>query len=412
MNVAGIDVSKGKSMVAVFRPFNEMVAKPFEVRHTGSELKQLADYLKSLDGETRVVMEHTGRYYEQIAQYLHDEGIYVSAVNPKIIKDYGTGNTLRHVKTDKADAKKIAKFGIDRWTELRQYASMDTIRYQLKTLNRQCGLYTKTKTMMKNNLIALLDQTYPGVNALFDSPVREDGTQKWVDFAASFWHVDCVRSMSKPTFVQRYAKWCKRHGYQARAGRAEKIYEDSKDLIAMLPKDAMTKLLVKQAIDALNAVSKTLERLKAEMLSLASQLPEFPVVMAMHGVGDSLGPQLMAELGDVTRFAHRGAITSFAGVDPGANQSGTREAKSVHTSKSGSPELRKALFLVMDCLIQTKPQDDPVYLFMDKKRAEGKPYLVYMTAGANKFLRIYYGRVKEHLAALESSPEPDPNGQI
>ena len=60
MNSAGIDVSKGKSMVAVFRPFNEAVAKPFEVRHTGSELRQLADYLKSLDGETRVVMEHTG----------------------------------------------------------------------------------------------------------------------------------------------------------------------------------------------------------------------------------------------------------------------------------------------------------------------------------------------------------------
>ena len=46
MNAAGIDVSKGKSMVAVFRPFNEMVAKPFKVRHTGSELQQLADYLK------------------------------------------------------------------------------------------------------------------------------------------------------------------------------------------------------------------------------------------------------------------------------------------------------------------------------------------------------------------------------
>ena len=54
--------------------------------------------------------------------------------------------------------------------------------------------------------------------------------------------------------------------------------------------------------------------------------------------------------------------------------------------------LRRALFLVMDCLLKTQPQDDPVYRFMDKKRAEGKPYLVYMTAGANKFLRIYYGR--------------------
>ena len=33
---------------------------------------------------------------------------------------------------------------------------------------------------------------------------------------------------------------------------------------------------------------------------------------------------------------------------------------------------------------------------------DGKPYLVYMTAGANKFLRIYSARVKECIAALES----------
>ena len=166
---------------------------------------------------------------------------------------------------------------------------MDTIRYQLKTLNRQCGLYTKMKAMMKNNLIALLDQTYPGVNALFDSPAREDGTQKWVDFAAAFWHVNCMRGMSQSAFVRRHAKWCKQHGYQARVGRTESIYKGSKDLVAMLPKDTMTKLLIRQAIDALNAVSATLERLKAEMLKLASQLPEFPVVMAMRGVGTTLG---------------------------------------------------------------------------------------------------------------------------
>ena len=171
----------------------------------------------------------------------------------------------------------------------------------------------------------------------------------------------------------------------------------------MLPKDALTKTMVRQAIDALNAISASMERLKAEMQALAAQLPEYPVVMAMHGVGDSLGPQLMAELGDVTRFTHRNAITAFAGVDPGADQSGTHEAKSTRVSKSGPPELRRALFLVMDCLLKTQPQDDPVYRFMDKKRAEGKPYLVYMTAGANKFLRIYYGRVKEYLASLEGN---------
>lgn len=411
MNAVGIDISKGKSMVSVMRPLGEVVAKPFSVRHTGSELKELADYLKSLKGETRVIMEHTGRYYEPVAQFLHDAGLYVSAVNPKLIKDYGN-NSLRKVKTDKADSRKIAKYGLDNWVELRQYASMDKIRYQLKTLNRQCNLYTKTKTMMKNNLIALLDQTYPGVNALFGSPVREDGTQKWVDFAASFWHVDCVRNMSPVAFTERYRKWCKRHGYNFSSDRAAGIHAGAKDQIAVMPKDDLTKMLIRQAIVSLNAVSKTVEQMKAEMLQLAAQLPEYPVVMGMHSVGDSLGPQLMAEIGDVTRFARRSSITSFAGVDPGADQSGGHEAKSVPTSKSGPPELRKALFLVMDNLLKSMPQDDPVYRFMDKKRAEGKPYLVYMTAGANKFLRIYYGKVKEYLAKLEQPSEPVSNERI
>lgn len=63
MNCVGIDVSKGKSMIVVMRPFGEVVVSPFEVRHTASELSELAGLLKSLDGETRVVMESTGNYH-------------------------------------------------------------------------------------------------------------------------------------------------------------------------------------------------------------------------------------------------------------------------------------------------------------------------------------------------------------
>lgn len=57
----------------------------------------------------------------------------------------------------------------------------------------------------------------------------------------------------------------------------------------------------------------------------------------------------------------------------------------------------------MDILIKTKP-DAPVYLFMGKKRMQGKPYYVYMTVGANKFLRIYYGRAEEYLSSLPQWP--------
>ena len=129
----------------------------------------------------------------------------------------------------------------------------------------------------------------------------------------------------------------------------------------------------------------------------------------MNGVGSTLGPQLMAEIGDVTRFTHRKALTAFAGVDPGKNDSGQRLQKSVRTSKKGSPILRKTLFQVIDSLIiKRSPVDDPVYAFMDKKRAQGKLYYVYMTAGTNKFLRIYYGRVKEYLSTLAGSEEMNP----
>lgn len=109
---------------------------------------------------------------------------------------------------------------------------------------------------------------------------------------------------------------------------------------------------------------------------------------------------IMAEIGDSRRFSHRGALTAFAGVDPGVNQSGTYNQKNVRTSKRGSAPLRKTLFQVMEGLLKSSPENDAVYKFISKKRAEGKPYYVYMTAGANKFLRIYYGRVKEYLLSL------------
>ena len=70
-----------------------------------------------------------------------------------------------------------------------------------------------------------------------------------------------------------------------------------------------------------------------------------------------------------------------------------------------SPYLRKTLFQLMTVYLRLSPADEAVYQFLDKKRSEGKPYYVYMTAGANKFLRIYYARVKECMAKLEAPME-------
>ena len=404
MNAAGIDVSSRKSMVAILRPFGEVVKLPFEVCHSAEDLSALAQQLKSIEGETRVVMEHTGRYYESIAKVLHEAGLYVSVVNPLLIKEYGA-NSLRRVKTDKADAMKIARYALDNWADLRDYTPMDTIRYNLKTLNRQFQLASKQRTASSNNLIALLDQSFPGIRKCFDSPVRSDGTQKWVDFAHAFFHVDCVRKQSLNAFSERYRKWCKRHGYFFKQANAEEIYTLAKNAVVLVPKSDVTKVLIQEAANQLTSISRSVETYRTEMERLASMLPEYPVVMQMYGVGKSFGPQLMAEIGDVRRFPRRSSIVGFAGVDPGVDESGKHSAKSVPTTKRGSPHLRKTLHQIVCTYLKKSPADEPVYQFLDKKRAEGKPYFVYMTAAQNKFLRIYYARVKECLEAFDAQQD-------
>lgn len=399
MNAVGIDVSKGKSMIAVMRPFGKVVVSPFEVRHTGSELGELAKLLKSLDGETRVVMESTGNYHAPVAWLLYDAGLYVSVVNAMLVHDYGN-NSLRRAKTDKKDAVKLANYGLDHWLTLPRYFPEEDTRLMLKNCYRQYQQYTKVQTMLKNNLISLLDTAFPDANRLFSSPARADGSEKWVDFVDAFWHAECVCGLSEKAFTSKYQKWCRKRGYNFSEDKALDIYASACSYFGVMPKTETAKLLVEQAVSQLRATSTALAALKQEMQKLAAALPEYPVVMQMYGVGPALGPQLMAEIGDVRRFHSKKALVAFAGIDAPPYQSGQMDVRSRSISKRGSASLRRTLFLVMSVILQNAPADEAVYQFMDKKRTEGKPYKVYMMASANKFLRIYYASVAAHLDSL------------
>jgi transposase len=407
MNAVGIDVSKGSSMVIGLRPLGEVALTTREVIHTHSSLERLGYDIIGLGEDTRVIMEATGRYHEPVAAALHELGIYVCVLNPIVIKQSGAGS-VRKVVNDKKDAFKIAKYGLDNWTTLRQHTPMDATRQLLKLFSRQYNLYMKTSVALQNNLIALLDKTFPGANDLFDSPTRADGHQKWVDFVMDFWHCDCLTRVSQNVFTERYQKWCKRKGYNFSLSKAEEVYISSAGHFPTLPKNEYSKLLINSAAAELTAARKVMMTVKAEVIRLAKQLPEYDIVLAMYGVGEITGAQLMAELGDIRRFDNRGSIVAFAGIDPEVNQSGSYNRESNPVSKRGSPHLRKTLFQVVETYLKKSPPNEPVYHFLDKKRAEGKPYYVYMTAAANKFLRIYYARVKEYLN--EHFPEQEPLG--
>ena len=83
-NAVGIDVSKGKSTVAVLQPGGTVIRKTFDVSHTSQNLNELADYLSSLDGTTKIVMECTGRYHEPMVKALSEAGLFISTPDQKL----------------------------------------------------------------------------------------------------------------------------------------------------------------------------------------------------------------------------------------------------------------------------------------------------------------------------------------
>ena len=274
MNSVGIDISKGRSTIAVMRPFGEVVISPFEVRHTDSKLSELARQLKSLNGGTRVVMEATGRnYHAPVAKLLHDAGLYVSVVNAKLVHGYGN-NDLRRIKADRKDAVKLANYGLDRWLTLPRYVPEEDTQLLLKNCYRQYRQYrqySKVQTVLKNNLISLLDTVFPDANRLFSSPIRRDGSEKWVDFVAEFWHCRCVSEKSEKVFTRKYQRWCRKHGYNFSEEKAHTIHAEASRHIDILPKSETTKLLVEQAVSQLRATSAALAALKQEMQALAGR---------------------------------------------------------------------------------------------------------------------------------------------
>lgn len=132
-------------------------------------------------------------------------------------------------------------------------------------------------------------------------------------------------------------------------------------------------------------------------------MPEYNTVLSMGGVGETLAPRLIAEIGDPRYFHSAKALVAYAGIDAPPYQSGQFTGTKRHISKRGSSTLRKIGYELLDSINkhQRYLTDDTVCQFFLKKRAEGKPYRVSMIAAYNKFLRIYHSRVSKVLSESE-----------
>lgn len=111
------------------------------------------------------------------------------------------------------------------------------------------------------------------------------------------------------------------------------------------------------------------------------------LLMSIPGIGVTIAPTLIAEIGDITRFKDAKALVAYAGLDPRVRQSGYSLQRNTRLTKRGSPYLRRALYIAATIAERHEPQYIQVF---NKKRAEGKRYKEATIENARKILNCVY----------------------
>ena len=67
-----------------------------------------------------------------------------------------------------------------------------------------------------------------------------------------------------------------------------------------------------QCVDILSDSQRAADEIMLQMQNIAETIPEYKVLLSMNGVGDRLGPVILAEIGDIRRFHSGKALNAYA----------------------------------------------------------------------------------------------------
>lgn len=393
----GIDVSKGKSTIAIMSAEGEIIEEPFEISHDIEGFELLENILKKLPKQDlKIVLEQTGTYHLPILGYLLDKGYFVTAKNALEIKKY-LDRGLRKAKTDKKDAYKLAEYVCDNWYKIVKARENDEIYDNLKFLSRQYLSTIAVQVKQKINFSNLCDLLFPGYYQLLDDNIFILGLEVF----KKYYHPSIVKDTKESQFIEEVDKIAKKLGHKgAGISLANKIYTLAQKIVSPRPNNSYAQLSASNCADTLISTIKASKTIITEMDKLARELPEYDVISNISGCGEKLTSRVIAEIGDVRRFKNAGSIIAYAGLDSPPYQSGQFESKNRHISKRGNKYLRKTGYEVMKSIKSSCKDDNELKLYILKKESEGKLKKVAKIAGLNKFLRMYYGIVKKKYKEL------------
>ena len=144
---------------------------------------------------------------------------------------------------------------------------------------------------------------------------------------------------------------------------------------------------LKRRIAALEEEKKEFEA-ELEQETKTTHEPELSLLVSIPGIGKRSACILLAELGEVRRFASARKLVAFAGLTPAQFESGTSIIRRSAISRLGSNHLRRILFMPCLAAIRFNPI---IKGFFERLVQGGKHKKAALVACMAKLLKIVYG---------------------
>ncbi len=380
MHTVGIDVGKRHHVAVTLDRNGQQVGKALRFANDQTGFKQLLDQLAAVAEIALIGLEATGHYWLALYTMLNEAGYDLVVLNALQIHAYRKSG-IRKRKNDRYDAYWIADY--IRVSQQPRPQQPQPELLQLRELTRFRASLTNQTGDCKRKVISILDRVFPEYEKLFSSVFIQTSRRLLTEALTPEEFAD----FDLTELAQLLAQTSRgRHGQ----AKAEEIQTLARHSVGIGFLGNTLRIQMNCLLQQLTLLEAQRQELETEITALMDQLQQY--ITTIPGIGPVTGAVILAEIGDVRRFATPEKLVAYAGIDPTVYQSGQFTATQSRMSKRGSPYLRHTLWQAAFMATQHDPQLRDYY---QRKRAEGKAHGTAVGAVCRKLLHRIYIILKE-----------------
>lgn len=379
MRYVGIDIGSDSHVVAAVAADGAVAFRPTGIGEDTAGYAKLFALLGQAP-VALVTMEATGHYWRNLFAVLVARGYRVALLNPLRTRRFA-GEDLERTKTDAIDALGIARFGAQKRpaaTELPD-AAADELRELVRHRDRLVADFGDRVRQLHR----LVDLGFPE----FTRHVRSLDSMLACTLLAEYPN---ARAFAGAT-PRRLAKLVYDGIHKVGPELATALVEAAKVSVGWHHGPAY-RLQVRHTCQDLDLLRRRIREIDDD---IARQLDEHEVgslLTSIDGIGPNTAARLVAELGDIGRFANAAALAAYVGVVPGLKQSGKRQGRRAGLCPIGHARLRTALWMPLLGAVRRNPW---LKAFYDRLIGRGKLPKVALVAALRKLLGAVYAVARD-----------------